>query len=247
MSESNLHHAQSGPNAETVRDLWLVDRQQPSPKPMGVWIVEHEELRDEIVSWELLYRHHGADAFAELTALESVFDRPLDITLLSGAEQSGIADGMPTTSLTAAIEATGLKPRDIAAKLQVGTTVLARLLRGQIDPLTAPVTFLISLSQAVNTKVDTLIEMLRTPPLTPEPAMYKRESRSITSAVAERSAEHNASNEIIQASDESGSTQEQHPVATNGNGANTATMTFNDAIAAAPDMTDAEKQQWLSG
>ena len=247
MSDINSNDAQSAVTAEVVRDLWLVDRQQPTPKPMGMWIVEHEELHEEIVSWEILYRHHGAEAFVELKALETVFERRLGPTGLNTDEQPAATDGNATPSLSAAIEAAGLKPGDIARKLHVGTTVIARLMRGQIDPLTAPVPFLVSFSHAVNTKVDTLIEMLRFPHLTPHAAMYKRESRGVTSVVAEPGVEYHASQGASGTPADPRTAQEQHVTGGTGNGATRATMAFYDAIASAPDMTDDEKKQWLSG
>lgn len=247
MSDINSNDVQSVVTAEVVRDLWLVDRQQPTPKPMVVWIVEHEELREEIVSWEILYRHHGAEAFVELTTLEAVFERTLDITVLNGVEQSVATDGKATPSLSAALESAGLKPGDIARKLHVGTTVIARLMRGQIDPLTAPVPFLVSFSQAVNTKVDTLIEMLRMDQLSPQAAMFKRESRGVTSAVAEPGVEYQESQGATGTPPDPGAAQEEPVTAGTGNGAARATIAFNDAIAIAPDMTDDEKKQWLSG
>ncbi len=228
---------------DIVRKLWLTDRQRPSPRPLVEWIVEHEELHSHIVWWELTFRQGGVEAVMELAELETIVEQPLDWAILRDDEQPVDVDVPRVSSLRDVLAAAQSKPADVAKKLKVGTTVIARILRGEVDPLTAPVPFLVSFAQAVNTKVDTLLELMKAPQPRLQTAMYKRESRGLVDNVAEGETPSYEATSSAGGSNsaESGTSEKSELPA----GASAVVLSFNEAIAMASDMSEVEKQKWL--
>ncbi len=231
MSEINHGSSQDKPHGDMVRGLWLHDRQKSSPRPLAEWVIEHEQLREEIIWWELAYRRGGPDGVMELAELEAIIEQPIDVAALRALNGSAAVAEPQHLSLLKAMESAAIKPADVAKKLQVGTTVIARLLKGQVDPLTAPVSFLISFAQAINTKLDVLIDLLSAPQLKTQTAMYKRDPRG---------------QQLNKSLGVAASTDKPQPLEAKPNGDTAARLSFKEAVDKAPDMTAEEKQVWLT-
>ncbi len=224
MSNTNHFETPGSQSLDAVRERWLFDRQQATPRPLAEWVVEHEELRDEIVWWELAYRRGGPTAVEEFAELESIIAQPIDLAGLRASIETNTAPEPKYPSLLKAMEAAEVKPADIARKLGVGNTVISRMLKGQVDPLTTPLSLLVTFAQMVNTKLDALIAMLSTPQSTPQAAMYKRAPRGRLPVNSE----------------------EAMAPAAKPSGVTSTLLSFEEAVAKAPDMTAEEKQAWIS-
>ncbi len=153
---------------------WHDDRKQPTPTSLREWIERFPAYRQHLIEWttdapcldgaDALSLHAAAEARTLAIGRQILADR-----LARRNEQSAIE----ITSLYALAQQQGLNPKSLAAALEVGVPIVAKLQQRLLRYQSIPAQFVERLAQTLQVSREQLRDYLTRPPSLASAAMYR--------------------------------------------------------------------------
>lgn len=229
--------------------LWrFAEEYQADPTALRRWSRRYPQYVEDFVAEIALSPGSGLQSCEEATAFSvaaSGFEpNPVADRMLAAMRSAHDRRGNRLDSIVERARSLGLDPGGLSAALHVGKTIVAKLERRMLDPTTVPVRLLRRLSEILHVSPDSVRAYLDRPPTLAWAASY-RADRAPRLQVTEDAAQYlmPKSRSMGRRSGATGDAEERPAEV---GPADTTRESFTNAVMAAPDMPESQKNEWLN-
>ena len=181
---ANLNDNMSQPRDEdALFAAWSEDRQTPAPQPLREWVSRYPQHAPTLIAWaadmpllECALESAAPDAAGEAQTLAIGRNALAEMRALYFATEANAAPARPIDDLLQTAKARGLNARTLAARLDVGLPLVAKLNQRLVRLATIPDILIQRLANELDAGVEQVRAYLARPATLAVGAQYKSDS-----------------------------------------------------------------------